>query len=171
MEEHRRRIDRVLEPAYLEGIASRPIDEVRVMRAECSEIETEVSYVRRLAQARLDILHAELDRRAAGGSLGDLIAALPQILAGDAPRTAPATSRLAQPLAPSMEIQWSRGLERLVADATLANLPNLADDELRSTIEQLGDLEVEVSEVRHRLHAVMDALERELANRLKVGQA
>ncbi len=171
MEQHRRRIDRVLDSGYLDGLAARAIDDVRLMRAECGEIETEVSYVRRLAQARLDILQAELDRRAAGGSLGELIEALPQILAGDAPRSAPATSRLAQPLAPSMEIQWSRGLERLVADATLANLPTLSEDELRSTMDQLRELEVEVSGVRRRLHAVMDALERELANRLKVGQA
>ena len=43
------------------------------MDHECAEIETELSYVRRLAQARIDIIQAEVDRRAAGGSLGDLI--------------------------------------------------------------------------------------------------
>ena len=53
------------------------------MDEECREVETELSYVRRLAQARIDIIRAEIDRRAAGGSLGDLIAALPEILADD----------------------------------------------------------------------------------------
>ena len=50
------------------------------------ELETEVSYVRRLTQARIDILEAEIERRATGGSLEDLIARLPQILADHGPR-------------------------------------------------------------------------------------
>ena len=78
MAQHQRRIDRVLEPEYLEGLDGRSLDEVRDMDRECTEIETELSYVRRLAQARIDIIQAEVDRRAAGGSLGDLIAALPE---------------------------------------------------------------------------------------------
>lgn len=164
----RRRVDRILDPAYVEALDRRALDDLRLMRAECGEVETEVSYVRRLAQARLDIIRAELDRRATGGELGDLIASLPQILAGDAPRTAATTSRIAQPLAPSMSITWSRGLERLVSDATLVNLPNLTDDELHDTTRQLGELEREASEVRHQLHQVMDRLEAELGDRLRV---
>lgn len=167
----RRRVDRILDPAYVEALDRRAIDDLRLMRAECGEVETEVSYVRRLAQARLDIIGAELKRREDGGDLGDLIAALPEILAGDAPRTGVAGSRIAQPLAPSMSITWTRGLERLVSDATLVNLPDLSDDELRATVDQLNELEHEVSEVRHRLHAVMDQLEVELGERLRPTQA
>lgn len=167
----RRRVDRILDPAYVEALDRRAIDDLRLMRAECGEVETEVSYVRRLAQARLDIIGAELKRREDGGDLGDLIAALPEILAGDAPRTGVADSRIAQPLAPSMSITWTRGLERLVSDATLVNLPDLSDDELRATVDQLKELEHEVSEVRHRLHAVMDQLEVELGERLRPTQA
>src|SRR5919106_966105 len=90
MARQQRRIDRVLEPAYVAELASCSFDDVRSRHSECLEIETEVSYVRRLAQPRLDIMRAELDRRAAGGSVGDLIAALPRILADEGPR-APAT--------------------------------------------------------------------------------
>ena len=43
-----------------------------------------------------------------------------------------------------------RGLERLISDATLANLPTLSDDELQTTLEQLRELEHEVSVVPQR---------------------
>jgi hypothetical protein len=171
MAEHRRRIDKVLDPAFLVDIADWPLDELRRYHAECLEIETEVSYVRRVAQARIDILEAELDRRAAGGSVGDLIAALPEILADEGPRAPVGRSRLTRHLAPSMRIHWERGLEHLISDSTLASLPNVGDDELRSTIDQLGQLEQQASTRRRALHEVIDRIEADLAARHKVGQA
>ena len=67
MTEHVRRIDRILAPEYLDGLDGRRLDELRAMEREALEVETEISYVRRLAQGRIDILAAESDRRAAGG--------------------------------------------------------------------------------------------------------
>jgi hypothetical protein len=170
MPKHQRRIDRVLDPAYLTDIPSCSLEDLRARHAECLEIETEVSFVRRLAQARVDILRAELDRRAAGGSVGDLIAALPQILADTGPRAAVTDSRLPRHLAPSMDIKWNRGLEHLVFDGTLANLPKLSEQDLRDTIEQLGTLERELSDRRRALHGVIEAIELDLAGRHKVGR-
>jgi hypothetical protein len=170
MPQHQRRIDRVLDPAYLSDIPSCSLEDVRARHDECLEIETEVSYVRRLAQARLDILRAELDRRAAGGSVGDLIAALPRILADSGPRAAVTESRLPRHLAPSMDIKWNRGLEHLVFDGTLANLPTLSEQELRHTTEQLSTLERELSDRRRALHGVIEAIELDLAARHKVGR-
>ena len=79
----------MLDPAYLAGLDTRTVDDLRAMHAECLELETEVSYVRRLIQARIDILEAELERRASGGTLEDLINALPQILSDPGPRGRP----------------------------------------------------------------------------------
>jgi hypothetical protein len=159
----------MLEEGYLDGLDAKPLDEVRTMHEECLEVETEVSYVRRLAQARIDIVRAELDRRSAGGSVGDLVAMLPKILADESPRTDPAHSRLPRHLAPSPAITWRRGLERLITDATLVNLPSLTEDELHDTVEQLRTLEGEMSERRRALHAVIDGIESDLAARHKVG--
>jgi hypothetical protein len=170
MAQHKRRVDRVLEPGYLDELASCSIEELRERHGECLEIETEVSYVRRLAQARLDILRAELSRRAAGGSVGDLIAALPQILADEGPRAPVTESRLPRHLAPSMDIQWNRGLEHLVFDETLANLPTLSHEELEEAIDQLSTLERELSDRRRSLHKVIEAIELDLAGRHKVGR-
>jgi hypothetical protein len=171
MSEHRRRIDKVLDPAYLADLSEWPLQELRRRHAECLEIETEVSYVRRMTQARIDILEAELDRRARGGSVSELVAMLPEILADEGPRAPVEKSRLNRRLAPSMDIQWRRGREHLITDDTLATLPNLDEDELRSTMRELGVLEQEVSQQRRRLHQVIDRMDAELSARHKVGQA
>jgi hypothetical protein len=170
-EAHRRRLDVMLAPEYLTQLGELDLDGVRDLHEECLAVETEVSYVRRLAQARIDIVEAELDRRARGGSVGDLVAALPQILADDTPRTDPASSHLPRHIAPAPDIQWRRGLESLITDATLVNLPTLSEAELRSTLEQLRELEEDVSSKRRALHRVIDAIEADLTERHKVGHA
>jgi hypothetical protein len=169
-ETRRRRADVILEPSYVDGLPDKPLDDVRAMHEECLEVETEVSYVRRLAQGRIDIVEAELDRRAAGGTIGDLVAALPQILADDGPRADPASSRLPRHLAPAPAIEWKRGLERLITDATLVNLPTLSEEELAATLEQLRELESETSNRRRALHEVIDQIEAELTARHSVGR-
>lgn len=149
----------------MEGLGDKSIDDVRAMHDECLEVETEISYLRRLAQARIDIVQAETDRRAAGGSMGDLISALPQILADEGPRVDTPASRFPRYLAPAPAIKWSRGLEHLIADATLMNLPTLSEDELVSTLAQLRDLELESSQRRRLTHDVIDRIEGELVAR------
>jgi hypothetical protein len=168
---NRRRIDLMLDPGYLDGLAERPIDEVREMHEECLDVETEVSYVRRLAQARMEIVNAELDRRERGGSVSELVAMLPQILADDHPRPDPASSRLPQKLAPSLRTEERRAPESLVADATLVNLPTIPADELRATLEQLAQLERDVSRRRRAMHAVIDTIKADLTARLQVDNA
>lgn len=165
-----RRLDRVLDPAYLEGVGDRPVDEVESMKLECVELETEASFVRRLAQARIDILGAERRRRDEGGSLDELIAGLAAILADAGPRPAPAQGHLPQVLHPAPEIEWTRGLERLVGDSTLGRLPDLSDEELSEALDGLKELESEVSAVRRNLHDVLHVLEMELAARLQATQ-
>jgi hypothetical protein len=171
MAQHQRRIDRVLAPEYLADLDRRSLDELRDMDQECGEIESELSYVRRLAQARIDIIQAEIDRRASGGSLGDLVDSLSKILADDTPRPDPASTRFADPSTSASEINFNRGLERLISDATLANLPTLSEAELQTALEQLRELEQAVSTSRSALHTVKDALAHDLAQRLAVEKA
>ena len=162
---HPRRADVYVQAEYLQELDAKDLDTLRAMHAECSEVETEISYVRRLAQARIDIVKAELDRRASGGSVGDLISALPQILADPPPRPPAVTSRLPRHLGPAPAIEWRRGLEYLIADATLVDLPGLAEDDLRENLELLRRLEAETSDRRRQLHGVIDRLEQAVAAR------
>ena len=155
----------VLDPTYLEDLESRSVDELRAKHAECVELETEVSYVRRLTQARIDILEAEIERRANGGSLEDLIARLPQILADPGPRGTPASSRLPLQMAPEQDSEWAPDLE--VFGGVLANLPTLTDAELDDAIAGLRALEREVSDQRRELFAVIDRIDLSLAAQLR----
>lgn len=159
------RIERLLDPAYSAGLVARGLDSLHSMKAECSEVETTVSYYRRLAHGRVEILEAEKHRRASGGSVEDLIADLPRILAAGGPRSSAAESRVAPPDTQIVELRWVDGRERLVADQTLANLPALDDPALASVIDELSAFERELSEVRRRLHAVIDGIEHEIAVR------
>ena len=154
-------------PPTRTGLEARSVDDLRTMHAECLELETEVSYVRRLIQARIDILEAELERRASGGTFEDLINALPQILADPGPRADPASSRLPQKMAPDQESEWAGDLEE--SDNLLANLPALDDDEVRSAMDRLRSLEREVSDERRALFGVIDRIDLDLAERLKTG--
>jgi len=77
-----RDLQRVLEPSYVGGLADAPIEQIRAMRAECTELENGASFVRRLAQGRLDLLGEEATRRAdgAGGNLGELVSGLADLM-------------------------------------------------------------------------------------------
>jgi hypothetical protein len=156
---------RVLDPSYLDGLEQVPLEQLRSMHAECIELETEVSYVRRLTQAKIDIIEAETARRARGGSLEELIRQLPQILSDPGPRGNPATSHLPLQLAPEHESEWAPELERF--DGVLANLPTLDDEELQELLAGLRILERDVSNQRRELFAVIDRIDASLAALLR----
>jgi hypothetical protein len=139
------------------------------MKTECNAVETSLSYYRRLAQGRIEILEAEIVRREQGGSLEELVAKLPQILAGDAGRSANAQTRLAEPDAPMIELEWADNRQELVSDSTLAGIAALDDARVATVRDELREFERELSEVRHRLHGVLDGIEHEIATRQAAG--
>jgi len=165
MDDEHARSSRVLDPAYVADLETRSPDDLRAMHAECLELETEVSYVRRLAQARIDILEAETDRRVRGGSLAELIDQLPQILSDPGPRGDPASSRLPMQMAPEFDSEWAPQLAAF--DTTVADLPGLSDAALSDAISGLRSLERDVSDQRRALFTVIDRIDRVLAERLR----
>jgi len=165
------RIQRLIDPAFVAALDARPVDELRAMKVECNEVENALSYGRRLAQARIEILEAEHERRVRGGSVEDLVKDLPRILSADSGRSSVADTRVAPPDAPAVELHWSDGREELIADTTLAHLPLLPADELESTLERLRAFERELSDLRQKMHEVIDTVEREIAGRQVAGTA
>jgi RsiG-like len=156
---------RVLDPAYLDDLEAHSVDELRSMHSECLELETEVSYIRRLTQAKIDILEAEIGRRSSGQSLEQLIEALPQILADAGPRGNPASSRLPMQMEPSQDSEWAPDLAQF--DGVLANLTTLTETELHDAIAGLRSLEREVSDQRRELFGVMERIDHLLAAQLR----
>jgi hypothetical protein len=171
MPEHKRRlVERITDPSYLDGIADKDLAELRAMREECREGELELSFERRLCQARIDILSAELERRSGGGDQADLLSRLPQILAKDTVGKHGAGDLSLPNRAPDFSIPRNadvprRRVEEIVGEQTLARLPTLATEELRGIIASLGEHERSVSERRRNVHDVIDALQGEIVRR------
>lgn len=162
----------LLDPGYVSALPERPMDEIRRMRAECQEVETGLSLLRRLVQGRLDIVGLELARRADGGDpadLPDLIARLPQVLSD---RThAPGTGRLPQMMAPGELPELEAELDSIISAGGMTDLPSVSDDSLRETADQLSTFEQTVSGHRQALFERIDALQAEITRRYKTGEA
>ena len=164
-----RRIDHILDPAFLEGLADLATEELR-RRRDLTRAELEyLSYFRRLLQVRQDILSAERDRRESGDA-ASVVDRLPEILAEGGPGGgAPSARGQYLPLeVPDEEIQLARrGAEAFVADAQLSDLEAFTDDGLAETIDRLAAAESEVSEDRGAVFKVHDALQDELKERYR----
>ncbi len=171
-EPKRRLVERILDPAYLEGLGDKPLEQLRSMRDECKEAETEISFERRLAQARIDILSAELDRRSGGGD-DDLMSRLPQILAteGRAEGGLPLPSRAPDFSIPRNADIPRRRIEEIVGEQTLSRLPSLPTEELRGILASLGDHEKSLSSRRKGIQEVMDTVQAEIVRRYVSGEA
>jgi hypothetical protein len=166
-----RRIDRVLDPDFVAGLGSLGLDELRRRRDEAELEEADASYLRRLLQGRLDIVRAELARRAehgAGADVHALIDRLPAILADEDQGSFNAVPRV---LVPSRADQHRRRVERLVSDDTLANLHQLDVDELEQAVNVLTSEEGRASAVRRQVLDVLDLLRSELTRRYREGAA
>jgi hypothetical protein len=165
--------ERMLSPDYLVDLQQRPIDEVRVMRADCVEVETGLSYLRRMVQGPLDIVSHELARRANGEGVTDLatvVAELPETL-GDVPRPA-GFGRLTQTLEPTkVDAELSDELEALVGDARLSEVGAMPESELTALADRLRAYETRVSDRRRVYFDVIDALQGEIARRYRDGEA
>ncbi|HEX2051852.1 MAG TPA: aerial mycelium formation protein [Actinomycetota bacterium] len=168
----RRLVDRVADPSFVDGLGSKPLDELRAMRDACRTADNEVSFERRLCQARIDILSAELSRRQGGGD-EDLLSRLPEILAteGRAPTDGALPERAPDFSIPRTADVPRRRVEEIAGETTLAQLPQLSGDEVRRIIESLGEHERSLSERRKRVHDAMDAIQDEIVRRYVSGEA
>jgi hypothetical protein len=165
----RRRIDRVLAATFAEGMATLPLCEVRSRRDEAAQEETDLSYLRRLLHARIDIVRAEQRRRSEGGNL-PLVAELGRILSTNA--IAPATgSGRHQSMAPSRAEAHRRYGEAVVSDVDLSDVSSLPAGELNDALAAYRAEEESVSHRRREVQQVMDAFNAEIASRYARGTA
>ena len=145
-----------------------PLDELRSLRASLQHDDDAVSYVRRLAQARLDLIEAELRRRTRDADPAVITSELPAILGthltgGPARPPRPAEDASDHPLA--LE------LERLWGEHGGADLPSLDEDQLVALRSDLRIFEQVRSKERKELFGRIDALSAELVRRYREGEA
>ncbi|MGH3520490.1 MAG: aerial mycelium formation protein [Haloechinothrix sp.] len=165
----RRRIDRVLSGDYVQDLDRLPLAALRERRDEAAQEETDLSYLRRLLHARIDIVLAE-QRRRSSGEQHSVVDQLAAILA-DNPVTAPARPGRHQPLLPSRAGERRREAEALVADAGLSDVASLADDALADSLRAYQEQESSVSARRREVQQVVDTINAEIAGRYAVGTA
>jgi hypothetical protein len=171
MTQGNRRIDRVLGADFLADITSLPMDEVRSLRRDAEQEETDLSYLRRLLQGRMDILRAELGRRGGDASSATLVDALPQILADDNTGGGPRGLGRHMAAEPSRADSHRRHVEALVADVDLSDPGSHDEASLRKAVATLEREEAEVSEKRRAVQTVMDACTAEITRRYRDGDA
>lgn len=165
----RRRIDRVLGEGYLHDLDRLSIATVRERRDEAAQEETDLSFLRRMLHARIDIVRAEQTRRSRGGH-GSVIDQLATILAKNA-ISAPAKPGRYQRLEPTRTSERRRQAEALIADAGLSDVASLSPDALAECLNAYRAEEESVSARRHQVQSVVDALNAEIAARYAAGVA
>jgi hypothetical protein len=169
------RLDRVLADDYVAGLDALPLEEIRIRRGECQEVELGLSFARRLVQGRLDIIHAELERRGQGGGPSDASALVDRLkeggLLGDQERPA-GFGRLSSMLAPTGgEDEFTAEIDEVAGPDDLANLPELSDDVVGKLADRLSTLERSLSDRRRQVFDCIDAFQHEIVRRYKTGSA
>ncbi len=165
-------LGRVLAPDYLGDLRSLSVDELRSRRDDCTAVGEKISYLRRLVHVRIDIVVAELRRRAEGGDphdVGGLIEDLNGVLAANV--LSPGHQRMVDPSPPPDLDAVTAEFEASLGPKGLAHLPDLADEEIRALADQLSALDREVSSKRREVFDRVDALGAELTRRYSSGEA
>ena len=165
-------LERVLADDYVGDITALGMDDLRSKRAECQAIEVGLSYRRRLAQGRLDIVAAERRRRAEGApepSEDDLVRNLAETLADRA--RPPGNGRLPQLMAPDVGDIDTDELDAIARPGALARITELSDEELSHLVDKLSSYEADVSRERRSLHERIDSLQAEITRRYRTGEA
>lgn len=167
------RLERVLDSDYVAGLEQLPTSEIRARRGECQTVETDLSFARRLVQGRLDIIHAEIERRAGGGARSDAAGLVEGLRDGtilsDHGRPA-GFGRLSPRLAPSDQVdEFIAEIEDVADTDALATLPELSDDVVAKLADRLATLERSFSARRRQVFDRIDLLQGEIIRRYKTG--
>ena len=144
------------------------------MRVECQRAEDGLSFVRRQAQGRLDIVAAELTRRNEGkgpSDAADIVDMLPEILGhGVSTQGGVANVRMTSLEPPEDASLLTVELEGILHHSSLTGLGQITDEELRQLLERLTEYDRLVSDRRRALHDRLDALQAEIVRRYKTGE-
>ena len=131
----------------VDDAASLTLDELRALRTELQQRDDVVSYARRVAQARLDLVKSELSRRESGGEVSDEVAdVLSQHLTGGPARP-------------------PRPAEDLSDDALSVELDGICAEHHFGRLEELDEAELGV------LADAIDAFERRVSQDRQIGRA
>lgn len=163
--QERRRLDQIRETSFVSDLDLLSLDELRSRRDLAGDVETELSYYRRLLHGRMDLLAFE-QRRRRGEESRTMIDALPDILTGrDQPGRGQAR-HLSTEL-PDLPVKGRRHLDRILGNDLMIRLSELTDEELVEASAELREVEAEISAVRQEVQVVLDQLQAAVVGRYK----
>ena len=144
------------------------LDELRTLRHQLQQEDDVVSYVRRVAQARIDLVRAEQRRRDADGDEELRSDGLRDVLSSQLTGGA---SRPPRPVENLDDDRLINELDGLCADPGYSRLEDLLPSELVTLEQALIDFERKVSDERRERFDRLDALSAELVRRYREGEA
>jgi hypothetical protein len=144
------------------------LDQLRQVRNRLQDEDDVVSYVRRVAQARLDLVRAEANRRARGERSEDLSSELRVVLSSHLTGGPPRPPR---PEANLDDNDLSDKLDTVCAEHGFSRLETLTEQEITNLDHQLTAFERQVSDDRRERYEHLDALSAELVRRYRDGEA
>lgn len=149
------------------------LGELRSLRSRLQAEDDVVSYVRRIAQARCDVLAARFleihpDRSVVAEGSGDITGDLGAILST---HLTGGPARPPRPVEPVDSHPLLDELERVCAEHGYSRAENLTTDELQALLAAITEFERDVSRNRQSRYEVLDALSAELVRRYRDGEA
>jgi hypothetical protein len=142
--------------------------ELRALRSRLQDEDDAVSYARRVAQARLDLVQLELARRRSPAEADDVSARLREVLAQQL------TGGPARPPRPTEDLSdhpLAAELEALCTQHHFGRLESLDEAELTSLSAAIAEFEQRVSADRRSRFERLDELSAELVRRYRDGEA
>lgn len=143
------------------------LDELRSLRQELQHVDDHVSYARRVAQARIDLVKTEHERRNAGPD-ADVGAGLTSVLSQHL------TGGPARPPRPTEDLSdnpYAAELDQVCAEHRFGRIEELNDAELAQLTEAIEAFEQQISVDRRARFERIDALSAELVRRYRDGEA
>jgi hypothetical protein len=136
---------------------------LRERRLVVDKEEAWLSYLRRMLHGRIDILEANMAMRRDGRPVGGDSADVAALVAALADRIGSGVQ------GPDDTPAGRRAVERLIIKAGLDEYAGMSEAQLDDRLDELRDMERDVSDVRHRVHKVHGMLTEELARRYRDG--
>ena len=144
------------------------LEELRDVRAQLQHEDDVVSYARRVAQARLDLVNSEIQRRQRGDRDVDLSSELRVVLSQ---HLVGGPARPPRPTDDLSDDPLSQQLDAICADNGFSRREQLSPGELETLAAALSEYEQRVSADRRERFERLDTLSAELVRRYRDGEA
>lgn len=165
-----KQLDTILAENDFKSLGTLSMEDLRALRDSLAEIESALSFGRRMAQGRLDILFAESERRVDGGehSTRELVQDLPEVLSrGSRGSGNPRPVRDIE--MPELAEEILDSLNSMISTTEMGSLNETEAVRLSAITDQVAAFERSISERRHEVHRIIDSIQAEIIARYRSG--